>query len=58
VLIVFGLIWPVVAVVGYLAIAAFFLIPFPLRGDRRPRSKRGLDRSDDPLGSEPTTTQP
>jgi len=57
VLIVLGLIWPVVAVVGYLAIALFFLIPFPFRGGRS-GSRRGLNRYDDPLQSEPPTTEP
>jgi uncharacterized membrane protein len=35
VMIVVGLIWPQVAVVGYLVIAVFFLIPFPIRRRRR-----------------------
>ena len=56
VLIVLGLIWPVVAVVGYLAIAVFFLIPFPFRGGRA-GSRRGLHRYDDPLETEPPTTE-
>ena len=39
VLVVLGQWWPVVAVVGFLIIAIFFLLPFPLRG----RAERSRD---------------
>ena len=54
VLIVVGLIWPIAAVVGYLAIAFFFLIPFPFRNRGQSSSRRGLNRYDAPYEPPPT----